>query len=255
MFNVTVKEIKGDTTRVEGLVIEDSLTKNTQTILVQGIFLAIGSSPRTSIFKDKLQLHDNGFIILKNAQETSRKGIFAAGDVCDSIFVQAVTSSGHGCMAAIQAKKFLDSVGFDQDIYLKSVNVDQAQDSFDVVTRGEKDSERPRPSGIRDIPRLTIRSQYPTVIKIYSQLCIPCQRMEPIFRNVEKQYEDVVKFIEIDAAHPPAPLKEIEKMLGSDEIKVLPTFLFVKNGKEVSRLVGLRYQEEFNREIQKILVK
>ena len=105
-------EVLGDETGVNGVRIKNVKTNDTQQIDVHGLFIAIGHKPNTDIFKGQLDMKD-GYIQVKTgsnglATQTSVEGVFAAGDVSDPIYRQAVTSAGTGCMAALDAKKFLE---------------------------------------------------------------------------------------------------------------------------------------------------
>lgn len=256
-FSTQAKEIKGDGDKVTQAIIENSKTLERKNIDIDGFFLAIGSQPKTSIFKNKLELDEQGYIVLKTHQATSRPGVYAAGDICDKVFVQAITSAGQACMAALQAKKFLDDIGFESAYYGQKTS-DKVIDANDqeIAIRGEEENEKHgKPSGIRDIARATARSPLPTVIKFYSDLCIPCQRMEPIFKDLARAYKGRVNFIEVNISQPPAPLKEIIKLIQAKEINTVPTFSLVQNGKEVNRLIGLRTREEFSLAIQKLLAR
>lgn len=106
-----VNEIKGDVTGVNGLEIINKKTKEVKVIKLSGVFIAIGHSPSTDIFKNQLKLDNSGYIITKknlhSITETSIPGVFAAGDVQDSIYRQAITSAGAGCQAALDALRFL----------------------------------------------------------------------------------------------------------------------------------------------------
>lgn len=110
-WNHNLKEVLGDDAGVTGLELADN-DGNTKQIEVAGVFIAIGHKPNTDIFAEQLTMKD-GYIIIAggmagNATETSIKGIFAAGDVADHVYRQAVTSAGTGCMAALDAERFLD---------------------------------------------------------------------------------------------------------------------------------------------------
>ena len=110
-WNHNLKEVLGDDTGVTGLELADN-DGNTKQIDVAGVFIAIGHKPNTDIFADQLDMKD-GYITIAggmagNATETSSKGVFAAGDVADHVYRQAVTSAGTGCMAALDAERFLD---------------------------------------------------------------------------------------------------------------------------------------------------
>jgi len=113
-WNHNLDEVLGDDMGVTGIRIKDSQSEQTKTVDVHGVFIAIGHNPNTEMFQNQLTM-DNGYItvnsgITGNATETSIPGVFAAGDVMDSIYKQAVTSAGSGCMAALDAEKYLDEL-------------------------------------------------------------------------------------------------------------------------------------------------
>ncbi len=113
-WNSTLDEVLGDNTGVTGIRIKSTTDGNTKDIDLAGVFIAIGHAPNTGIFEGQLEL-ENGYIKVRsglqgNATATSISGIFAAGDVCDQVYKQAVTSAGAGCMAALDAEKYLDEM-------------------------------------------------------------------------------------------------------------------------------------------------
>jgi thioredoxin reductase (NADPH) len=112
LWNNTLDEVLGDDMGVTGLRLKSMLDDSTQEIDVDGVFIAIGHSPNTGIFEGQLEMN-NGYIKIQsgldgNATATSVPGVFAAGDVADQVYRQAITSAGFGCMAALDAEKFLD---------------------------------------------------------------------------------------------------------------------------------------------------
>ncbi|WP_019672914.1 thioredoxin-disulfide reductase [Psychrobacter lutiphocae] len=114
-WNHQVKEVLGDEMGVTGLLIESTQDDSSKQIDVHGLFVAIGHKPNTQMFVDQLEMQD-GYITVNsgtqgNATQTSIEGVFAAGDVADNVYRQAITSAGTGCMAALDAEKFLDSIG------------------------------------------------------------------------------------------------------------------------------------------------
>ena len=105
-WNSIVKDIKGDE-KVQQIILTDTKTNEETSLDMGGVFVAIGHEPNTELFKDQLELDENGYIILKNNTQTSIEGIFSAGDVHDQRYRQAVTAAGYGCMAAIDVDKYL----------------------------------------------------------------------------------------------------------------------------------------------------
>ncbi len=111
-LNRQLDEVLGDEMGVTQIRIKDSQGDATETLDVMGLFIAIGHKPNTDIFEGQLEMKD-GYIVVNsgtngNATQTSVPGVFAAGDVSDHIYRQAITSAGTGCMAALDAEKFLD---------------------------------------------------------------------------------------------------------------------------------------------------
>ncbi|CAA6820802.1 MAG: Thioredoxin reductase (EC [uncultured Thiotrichaceae bacterium] len=135
MWDHTLEEVLGDKAGVTGMRIRHVKSDETQDIDVHGIFIAIGHKPNTAIFDGELDMN-GGYISVKsgsegNATATSIEGVFAAGDVMDHVYRQAVTSAGTGCMAALDAEKYLDQ--------LETVEAEKTKDS-----EKPKDSKKPK---------------------------------------------------------------------------------------------------------------
>ncbi|MCK4264844.1 thioredoxin-disulfide reductase [Candidatus Babeliales bacterium] len=107
ILNSAIKEIKGDGKKINVVVIENQKTKESKTIPTSGVFVAIGFKPNTDIFKDQLDMDEFGYLKIIDHTKTSKEGIFTAGDVSDYKYMQAVTSSGFGCMAALDCETYL----------------------------------------------------------------------------------------------------------------------------------------------------
>ena len=105
-WNSTVSDIKGDQ-KVQQVILKDTVTGEESSVNMAGVFVAIGHEPNTELFNGKLELDENGYIVLKNNTQTSVNGVFSAGDVHDHRYRQAVTAAGYGCMAAIDVDKYL----------------------------------------------------------------------------------------------------------------------------------------------------
>lgn len=114
LWNHQLDEVLGDEMGVTGMRVKHVSSGETQQLDLQGVFIAIGHKPNTDLFVDQLAMRD-GYLTIRsglegNATQTSIEGVFAAGDVCDHIYRQAITSAGFGCMAALDAERYLDDL-------------------------------------------------------------------------------------------------------------------------------------------------
>ncbi len=108
-WHTEVESINGDT-KLEGLTVRSNLTNETSELAVSGLFVAIGHRPNTDVFVDQLPRKDNGYLITHpDSSKTDVEGVFACGDVQDDYYRQAITAAGSGCMAAIDAERYLES--------------------------------------------------------------------------------------------------------------------------------------------------
>lgn len=110
IYNSVIKEIKGDGNHINSVVIENQKTKEQQTLKTDVLFTAIGLNPNSSLFKDQLEIDKMGYIVLKGETNTSVPGVFAAGDITDFKYRQAITSAGQGCKAALDVQRYLENI-------------------------------------------------------------------------------------------------------------------------------------------------
>jgi len=108
IYSHTVSEIKGDGSSVTEIVIIDQKTKESRTIPADVLFLAIGQKPNSDLFKGQIKLDRMGYVEIESGAKTSVEGVFVAGDVADYMYRQAITSAGTGCMAALDAQRYLE---------------------------------------------------------------------------------------------------------------------------------------------------
>ena len=113
MWQYALDEVQGDGTKVSGVRLRHVTTGSVENVPVDGVFIAIGHDPNTNLFKQQLAMTNDGYLTIRSGLEgmataTSIPGVFACGDVADHVYRQAITSAGFGCMAALDAEKYLD---------------------------------------------------------------------------------------------------------------------------------------------------
>jgi len=115
-YNTEAQEILGDGQVVTGVRVLNNQTQATQDLDVTGFFVAIGHKPNTELFEGILDMEDTGYLITKpDSTQTNIPGVFACGDVQDHVYRQAITAAGTGCMAALEAERYLAALGEEVD--------------------------------------------------------------------------------------------------------------------------------------------
>ncbi len=244
IFNAEVKEVIGDGKTVTHIVIHDNKNNTDDRMALDGLFLAIGSRSNTALFKNHLQLDERGFVVLKNRQESSVKGVYAAGDVADYEFVQAVTAASDGCKSALQAIKFLKDCGFESSMLKSSrpLPAHEAETQDHGLVHEIKSAQ--------DFQRLVLEAKKPVVIDIFTTWCIPCQKMMPIVQNLAAALKNRVTFVKINASSQDIDIDVITRKLQGQQLQSVPTFVFVKQGKEIGRMIGARDEAVFEKAIK-----
>jgi thioredoxin reductase (NADPH) len=219
LFQTTVQEFEDDPLGVK-------LRLSKDTLIVQGVFLAIGSHPNTDILKNSLELDPAGYIILKKGQATSIPGVFAAGDVSDPIYKQAISAAGDATKAALEAINFLSS----------------------TPTPVAVTKTLPSILEISDLPTLqsTIRSSDKPVVAYFSSpSCMPCRSFKPLYQKWSEQYSSIAKFLKISGDECPA-------CFDAYQVQSIPAVLIIDSkGNVIHRAVAVENMTEIVKYLEK----
>jgi thioredoxin reductase (NADPH) len=175
LYNTSVEAFQKNE---QGLSLTLATPKGSDQLLVQGAFLAIGSLPNTGIFKGKLELDKDGYIVLKDQQETSVPQIFAAGDVSDKTFKQAMTAAGDATKAALQAQKYFGT------------NRSTVQAEPEKLPMKELTS-------LENLRSVVASSEKPVVVYFYSKYCSPCRSFSFTYDLWASQFQDKALFVKV----------------------------------------------------------
>ncbi|MDE3055963.1 MAG: FAD-dependent oxidoreductase [Verrucomicrobiota bacterium] len=204
-----VVQILGEEGEVTGVLVEKEGKR--EEISLDGLFLAIGSKPNSQIFQGKVALDAQGYIALKEGQQSSVPGVFAVGDVSDPIFKQAVTAAGDGAKAALQLEGFLMKT---------SVQGNSVQDTTVVELDSEQSLEP------------FLHSGKPLLVDFYAPWCGPCRRIAPRFEEVATRLQGKMLFCRVD-------VDRVGPVARAYRVRSMPTLvLFDATGAEKERAVG-----------------
>jgi thioredoxin reductase (NADPH) len=211
----------------QDLVLQLKTSSGPKLLKVQGAFLAIGSLPNTDLFKGQLELDAEGYIMLKNQQETSIKGIFAAGDVSDRIFRQAMTAAGDATKAALQAQMVCNAKPLQKPSQPSAVSLKEA-------------------SSLQAFHATLTTAKKPTIAYFYSEGCPPCRQFRPIYQSWSEQFRNKANFIKVSAENAIDCFEQYH-------ISQVPTIvIFDEKGKEIYRGGAPNDLQEIQKQIEKI---
>ncbi len=252
-WNTEPLDVFGENGRMTGVRVRDTKTGEERDLHVKGLFYAIGHTPNTSLFKGQLELDDVGYIVTKpGSVETSVEGVFAAGDVQDHEFRQAITAAGTGCMAAMLAERWLSVNALIQEYHQQ---MPSSETPPVAVLTEEKTTATPeevfninntRHEGGYALRKLFHDSDRLLMVKYVSPTCGPCHTLKPILNKVVDEFDGKIHFIEIDITKDP-DIAENAQVTGT------PTLQLFKDKELLEHIQGVKQKSEYRKLIEKYL--
>jgi thioredoxin reductase (NADPH) len=244
-WNTETLDVLGEVgQQLSGIKLRDRHSGEERVLPVRGLFYAIGHTPNTELFNGQLTLDAAGYLVVKpGTVETSVEGVYAAGDVQDHEYRQAITAAGTGCMAALAAERWLSAQNLIQEYHQAETGdrVYTAPPKTPTVkadTESSFDLSATRFSGGYALRRLFHESDRLIVVKYVSPNCGPCGILKPILDGIVQEYEGKIHFIEIDIEADPE-IAQTAQVFGT------PTVQFFKDRELVKQLQGVKQKGEF----------
>jgi len=253
-WNTEPLDVFGENGRMTGVKLRDTKTGKERDLQVKGLFYAIGHKPNTSLFEGQLELDEVGYIVTKpGSVETSMEGVYAAGDVQDHEYRQAITAAGTGCMAAMLAERWLSVHGLIQEYHLPQMQSSETPPTTEIVE--EKTAATPeevfninntRHEGGYALRKLFHESDRLLMVKYVSPNCGPCHTLKPILNKVVDEFDGKIHFIEID-------IDKDRDIAENAQVTGTPTVQFFKDKELVAQLQGVKQKSEFRKMIERYL--
>ena len=248
-WNTEPIDVVGNDDHMTGVKVKDTKTGEESTIDAKGLFYAIGHTPNTSLFKGQLDLDDVGYVVTQHGSvETSVEGVFAAGDVQDHEFRQAISAAGTGCMAAMLSERWLSFNGLVQEFGKTEAQKSAEEETVAHVPEvhhvpSEFDVAETRHEGGLALRKLYHESDRLIVVKYVSPNCGPCHTLKPILNKVIDEFNDRIHFVEIDIDKDP-DIAESAGVMGT------PTIQFFKDKGMVAEVKGVKQKSQYRELIE-----
>ncbi len=242
-----------------GVKVRDRQTQTESNLPAKGLFYAIGHTPNTSLFQGQLALDDVGYIATQHGSvETTVDGVFAAGDVQDHEYRQAITAAGTGCAAALLAERWLSAQGLIQEYHgaaaapesagpeaatVKAESQTESQADVKAGTQAAATADEVDVTATRHVGGVALRKLYHAsdrllIVKYVSPNCGPCHTLKPILNKVIDEYEGKIHFVEVDIDVDP-------EIAQAAEIVGTPTVQFFKHKNKVGEMQGVKQKSQY----------
>lgn len=246
-------DVFGDAVGMQGVRVKHSQTGEIRDIAARGLFYAIGHTPNTTLFQGAIALDATGYIVTQpGSVATNLEGVYAAGDVQDHEFRQAITAAGTGCMAAMLAERWLSEKGLAQEFKTEVAEstpepaAEQPAEQPVRTTSDNFDLANTRHVGGYAIRKLYHESDRPIIVKYASPTCGPCHTLKPILSKVIDEFEGKVYYVEVDITEDP----EIAEGAG---VMGTPTVQIFKDKAKVAEFKGVKQKSQYREAIAAVL--
>ncbi len=241
-YNVEIKKIVGNLESVTGVELYNNRTQETELFATSGVFLAIGHIPNSGFVKKNIRTDKDGYILVNYPYHaTSVPGIFAAGDIADKIYRQAVTSAGSGTEAALDAVRFLDDHGYSNQVahqvasqFYTSEVVRSQVELLSISSRGELQN------------LIASNEEKLIVLDFWTETCSSCKELLQSIKKVYQSFANNILFISIDA-------DEATDLVEAFAITRVPTLVTLKNGVVFDKYTGFLGKKELHAYLEKML--
>lgn len=225
-YNTTVEEIHGDGSGIHSISVKNKETLRKEAI--DGLFLAVGSTPNTDLFKGKIKLDDKGYVVLEKGQETSKKGVYAIGDISDPIYKQAVSASGDGAKAAMQIEKYLRDLQLSDERITLLRPADYMPPESEISPKSiAKESSVIEITSMQQFQK-ELNSNTPVIVDFYADWCTPCNQLAPGLEKKAKELSGDIKFLKVNK-------DKMDSLFKEYNVRSMPTAIIFSNKKEINR--------------------
>ncbi|KAK9818438.1 hypothetical protein WJX74_000469 [Apatococcus lobatus] len=243
-FHRSVKDATGKDKALEGLQLENTETGEREDLAVRGLFYGIGHQPNSSLVEGQLELDDKGYVKVHDSVCTSVEGVYAAGDLFDTEWRQAVTAAGSGCMAALSAERYLSLNDLLIEHHQQEAKAEQEKEPADSAQQASPGNDidlfADRHAGQYALRKLYHASPRTMVVFYSSPTCGPCRSLKPVFGRILDEFSGKMHLVDIDIEQDP----EIAEAAG---VNGTPTIQIFKNKERIHHLPGVRMKSEYRK--------
>ncbi|GMH35286.1 hypothetical protein BSKO_03154 [Bryopsis sp. KO-2023] len=241
-YNTNVVDAYGSKGSMSGLNVQTE--GETKQLPVRGLFYGIGHKPNSDLVKDQVDLDEEGYVRLTEGVATNVDGVFAAGDLHDREFRQAITAAGSGCMAALSAERYLAAEGTIREFHAE--REEPAAAKAVTTPKEEFDIAEDRHRGQFALRKLYHESDRILAVMYTSPQCGPCRTLKPMFSGVVDEYSGKMHYVEIDIEEDPE-IAEAAGVFGT------PVIQFFKNKERLHAISGVKMKRDYRKLIEEAL--
>ncbi len=244
-WNTQAIDVFGENGFMTGARLRNTHTGEESELAAKGLFYAIGHKPNTDIFQGQIELEETGYIkVQPGTVATSVEGVYAAGDVQDHEYRQAVTAAGTGCAAALLAERWLTMQGLGEEFKTEAPAAKPPADPTPKVTTSANfDINQTHHIGGYALRKLYHDSDRVIMVKYGSPTCGPCHTLKPILGKVVDELADKIHYVEIDITEDPE-IAESAGVIGT------PTVQFFKDKAKVGEMMGVKQKSQYREAIE-----